>query len=330
MSHASAKRESRARGRPRQHRDDRLRHQIDAAGGVSLRQTLRVDAFIERRAAARAAFRHTFDVAAGAEAAAGAGQHDAANARGAFRIIERARHAVEHLSGQCVAPFGAIHRQHRDAVGLRGEQMFGASFDLAHLHPPRAVVRPLESRFAPARPVDRRHRSDADTPRRRDRSRCLRSRRRCTDPADRRRQNRRWCTSAAESRRSRSASIRRKHADAVSFTRERNPHAHRRSTRRDRRVRLSRRRTNNPFHRANRRREPNSGKRRAAAVGVIQRASVRRKTETVRQLHVATDHPGAAVEIDQKQIAGLRLTAVREYRARAERAGIDAPLQRRS
>ena len=45
----------------------------------------------------------------------------------------------------------------------------------------------------------------------------------------------------------------------------------------------------------------------AAAVGVIQRASIGRKPETVGQLHVAPDDAGRAVEIDQIQIAGLRL-----------------------
>ena len=80
-----------------------------------------MDAFIERGTAAGPAFRHTLHVAARAEPAARTGQHDTANARGAFRVVERARHAVEHFSGQGVAPFGAVHRQHRNAVRLRGE-----------------------------------------------------------------------------------------------------------------------------------------------------------------------------------------------------------------
>jgi hypothetical protein len=80
-------RQSCACGRPWQHRDDRLWHQVDATGGVSLRKALRVNTFVERRATTRATFRHAFHIATGAEAAAGAGQHDAANARGAFRVI---------------------------------------------------------------------------------------------------------------------------------------------------------------------------------------------------------------------------------------------------
>jgi hypothetical protein len=61
----------------------------------------------------------------GAEAASGAGQHDAADRRIVGAALERGDRAIDHRPRQRIQPLRAVHRQHGDAVARLEHQVVG-------------------------------------------------------------------------------------------------------------------------------------------------------------------------------------------------------------
>jgi hypothetical protein len=124
-------RRSQARGRAGQGRQRGLGHLEQLAGGGALVHTLAVDGLVdgERAHGAVAAGSHALHVAPGAEALAGAGQHDALHivvelGRGQL-VLQR----LVHGPGHGVACLRAVQRQRQHAGVQRGQQILGAGVD---------------------------------------------------------------------------------------------------------------------------------------------------------------------------------------------------------
>jgi hypothetical protein len=141
-------RQARPGRRARQGGEGGLGHVEQLAGGGALVHPLAVDRLVDggRLAAAVVAAGHALDVAAGAEALAGAGEDDdldlgvelGGRQLGGQRVVHRPAHGVARL--------GAVERQGEHARVQVGEQVVGAGVDLAHgeVSLRLAAVRPLE------------------------------------------------------------------------------------------------------------------------------------------------------------------------------------------
>ena len=85
-----------------------------------------LDALLERVARHLASFGHGLDVAARAEAAPGAREHDDADVRIGRETRERFEHRDAHRLRQRVEPIGPVHGEHGHAVLQPGQQVLGA------------------------------------------------------------------------------------------------------------------------------------------------------------------------------------------------------------
>jgi hypothetical protein len=128
---------TRAGGRAGQGGDGGLRHLEQLARGGLLADPLALQAVVQALGlAAGVAAGHALHVAAGAEALAGPGHHDAAHRRLELGPGELLAERAQHVAGEGVARLGAVQRQRQHAAVLAGQKVGGSGVDVGHgLHP---------------------------------------------------------------------------------------------------------------------------------------------------------------------------------------------------